>query len=522
MKTMRAWPWLACLLLISSTGRVSAGPIELFNQAVADPTMPQQIIAPFMYGGGGMFISKDGGKSYGLLCSTAADVSLFNANPTVALSGGSLFMGVFGALWRATKEGCDFAKVPELAGNYVSAVARDPFDPMRTYVTTSNNPEMKGPNGIWMNDAAKGAAFTAIGSKDPILINTLHVVRVGEKRRFYETGVNVDSADAQYFVRVSNDEGATWAEHEYKLDQFGPKDKLAEFSIMAIDPQNPDRLIGRVKRSSMVDTVLYSPMQGQPGSWMQLAEVKAFEAVAFTPDGKLFFGDNDQASKALLVVEKPGDAPKMLSSNWKVGCLTYDSARQRLLGCYDFRLGTVDQSTGELSVELDMRCAEHFNDCPNKAPEQLKADCQGQLLQDFCNLSHYPLAPLCGGYDRGTDQESFFNELTFTCSAGKVINKPDGGAQAGSGASAVAGASADAGSSTTPPTAGSGGIRANATPAGQGALAGARAPAASAPTKSGGCGGCVAAGGAESDLGSAFLCLAALAVLARRRARKGA
>lgn len=519
MKMKRAWTstWLACLALVFNAGRVHAGPIELFNEAVVDPALPQQIIAPFMYGGGGMFISKDGGKRYGLLCSTATDVSLLNANPSIALSGGSLFMGIFGALWRGSKDGCDFAKVPELDGDYVSAVARDPIDPMRTYVTTSNNPSMKGPNGILMNDAAKGMTFIAFGSKGDYLINTLHVAKNGEARRFYQTGVKIGEKEPLYYVRVSDDDGATWTDHEYKLDQFGPKDALAEFAIMAVDPKNPDRLIGRVKRSSMVDTVLYSPMKGQPGSWVQVAEVKAFEAVAFTPDGRMFFGDNDQSSKALLVVEKPGDAPKMLTDTWKVGCLTYDSARERLLGCYDFRFGTVDQTTGALAVELDMRCAERFNECPNKSQEQLHEMCKGQLLQDFCNLSHYPLAPLCDGYDRGADQDSFLRELTFTCEAGKVINKPDTVEQIPVGNGGAAGAPAPvAGSTAAAPAAGSGGRGAagqSSTPTS--GAGGAAAPPSTPPEN----GGCAVAAGGDNGLSEAFLCLLALGSVRRRRGR---
>jgi MYXO-CTERM domain-containing protein len=524
MKMTRAWcGCLAALALVMVAGRVHAGPIELFNGAIVNPAQPMSVIAPYQYGGGGFFVSKDGGKNYGLMCTSAIDpITLQNSNPSMTLSAGSLWIGVFGALWHGSKEGCDWAQIPELMGRYVSVVTGDPLDPMRTYAATSDNPDMKGPNGLYVNDAAKGMTFTALGATSDHLINTLHVVKNGTARRFYETGVKLSTmagTDPQYFVRVSDDEGKTWTDNEYKIDQFGPKDMYAEFDIMAIDPQLPDHVIGRVRRTSMVDTVLYSPMQGKAGTWVQLAEITAFDAVAFAPDGKLYIGDSDQTTKSLYVVEKPGDMPKKLTDTWKVGCLTYDTANKRMLGCHDFRFGSVDLTTGLFTNELDMRCAEHWNECPGKDAAAMHEVCGPQLQAAYCGLSHYPIAPVCAGYDQGPDAQTFYDSLDYTCKDGKTVTKPDDTGQAGSSAAGGAPAAGTMGTAGTPAAAGSGGVDHSAHGgAGQAAAAGSVAPSAGAaapqPPKSG---GCSVAAGDDNGLAWAFASLLALCSWRRRR-----
>ena len=46
-----------------------------------------------------------------------------------------------------------------------------------------------------------------------------------------------------------------------------------------------------------------------------------------------------------------------------------------------------------------MRCAEHWNECPNKNAAALHTVCEAQLIAGYCGVTHYPLAPVCDGYD---------------------------------------------------------------------------------------------------------------------------
>ena len=54
MKLVRAsyLPLFALGMLVAPL-RVHAGPNELFYSAEQDPTMPDEIVAPYLYGGGG-------------------------------------------------------------------------------------------------------------------------------------------------------------------------------------------------------------------------------------------------------------------------------------------------------------------------------------------------------------------------------------------------------------------------------------------------------------------------------------
>jgi hypothetical protein len=517
MKMVRAIA-LAVLSSVVLIDHAHAGPIELFKAAALDPSQPDEVIAPYMYGQAGMFISDDAGKDYKLLCSSQISSSVANDQIRVVANGGSIYIGSFDGVYRGDKTGCNFSAVPELVKHFIGDVQVDPLDPKRMYVVTADPSPAN--NGIFMNDGSPGATFSAYGTQEPLFVNTLDVVKNGTARRYYETGVKNDPMTnaVRYFVRVSDDEGKTWVENEYPIGMYGPMDEYAEFAIMAIDPQNIDHVIARVSRSELADTVLYSPMQGKAGSWVMLAEVGVLDAVTFAPDGALYFGDDDQASPGLFVVDKPGDMPRSLSTKWKVGCLTYDAPHQRMLACNDFRFGTADLTSGAFSLLFDMRCAPSFVECPGAMPAH--DVCATQLLAAYCGVSHYPIAPLCDGYDQGQDAAQYRADIGYSCVEGVAVSTPDstdaGASAAGSGGTGVVGpASAGSGGSSVASSAAQGGApAAGAAPA----AAGASAPAPA--TKSGGCGVLFARSDAgRSGLACGALGLLALVLFQRRRRR---
>jgi hypothetical protein len=375
-----------------------------------------------------------------------------------------------------------------------------------------------------MNDASTGATFSPLGTQAAIFINTLHVVKNGTGRRFYETGVKSDadpmSNVVHYLVRVSDDEGKTWTESEYPLAMFGPADMYADFEIVAIDPTNPDHVYGRVHRSEMVDTLVYSPMQGKDGTWTMLAEVGELDAIEFTPEGVLYYGDDDQMRPGFFVVEKTGDAPKQLSDKWKVGCLTYDSAKKRMFACNDYRFGTADVTTGVFTSQFDMRCAKEFQECPG-ATKSAHDACEGQLLAAYCGITHYPLAPICAGYDQGPGAPEYIAELDYSCQDGFPVFKPDGagtsGGSAGSGAAGTGptGAAAVSGGGGSVAQAGASAAGSSA-PAAAGKASVAAGAAAPAPATSGGCG--VMPGQSNGAVWAAFGVLAFAFFRRRQRA----
>jgi hypothetical protein len=506
---------LACCLLLAGTAH--AGPVELFSGVSAEPNT---VVLQYAYGGGGFFISSDGGAHFRLLCSAAIDPVARGVRDDgkLYLAEDAIYLGVFDGVWRGDKNGCGWQKMPEMNKQWIGAITGDPVDPKLTYLITTTGIDamtnMKAKNGIYTHDGS-GAPWTALGTQAELFLNTLHVVKSGAGKRFYETAVRnvntTDSAgnsveDTHYLVRVSDDNAKTWAEYEFgAADQFGVPDSYAVMQIVAVDPTNPDQIVASVVRSMELDDLVYSASQGKPGSWVKLAQVKDLKAVAFTPDGKLFYGDNDQDTPGLFELDTLDGMPKRLSDGWKVGCLRYDTDHSRMYACQNWQFGTADLSSGAFTALLDMRTADKFVDCPGATP---MADlCQQQLLMAYCGPAHYEYAPVCSVYDR-----PWLEPLGGSGGANSSGAGGNGGA-AGTATSATGGTGAAVGGS------GSAGRVSVAGASGQAATAGSAGSSSDAKS---GC-SCSAPGARGTFSDGLTACLGALAVLCgwRRRRRAG-
>jgi MYXO-CTERM domain-containing protein len=476
---------------------VHAGPIELFYTAEQDPMMPEEIVAPYLYGGGGLFISQDAGSTFNLMCYSQVNPKLTQtgaSGPKVLYNNGFIYITTFDGLWKGDKNGCNFMLLPELM-KFVSDVAADPLDNKRVYAVTSvAAPTM---NGIYMSDGTM--PFAAFGSQEAIFVNTIHVVKKGSARRFYETGVLSDGMKVMYSVRVSDDDAKTFTSNTVDLTQYAmSSDEYATFSILAIDPTNPDRLIARIDRdkdSGMKDTVLESVDAGK--TFHKVIDLGDFQAAAFTPDGKLYFGDNDQNERKFYSIDKAGADAQMIGMGWKVGCLTWDESKKRMLACYDFRFGTVDLDKGSFNLSLDMRCAGKFVECPGSSMSAAEA-CKTQLTAAYCGYGHYPAAPVCMPYDTGSDADELVSSAGYGCKDGMVtsdVTPPGSGANgqpltggtntaaagmSGSAATSSAGSPASSSAGKGATTSGSAGISATSGSAGTAATT-------TAATSGGGC-----------------------------------
>ena len=218
--------------------------------------------------------------------------------------------------------------------------------------------------------------------------------------------------------------------------------------MLAVDPNNPDHIVAAVTRDMDVDDLVYSPSQGKAGSWTLLGEVTTLQAAVFKPDGSLVYGDDDQTTPGLFVIDKIGNKPQQISKDWKVGCLQYDATHSRMYACKDWQFGTADLTTGAFSLMLDMRKADKFVECPGKPPA---ADtCKTQLLAAYCGISHYPEAPLCDGYVR----PGYVPAGGSGGASGAAAGGMSGGA-AGTSSAAGTTAMVAAGTTASPVTAGS-------------------------------------------------------------------
>jgi MYXO-CTERM domain-containing protein len=388
--------------------------------------------------------------------------------------------------------------VPELEKRYIRAIAGDPIEPKRTYVVTTN---AMVDNGIYMNDGT--GSFVEFGAQARMFIASLHVVKNAEKRRFYETGVttNAETNTVSYSVRVSDDEATTWTDEAFDPVQFETTEKrVQEFKLVAIDPTDPDRVVGLVVRPDRApDSLVFSRDKGKAGTWERIAEPLLAGAVAFGPDGVLYFGDDNFASKGLFKVSQLGEAPQLISDVYRVSCLGYDAARSRLLGCADnYRFGAFDTSSGELTTLLDLRCAEHVVTCPDN-PE-IQTLCQPPGVE-FCKLDHWVIAPLCCVYERA-DFDTFATSQDIVCEGGVAKQKP---AAAGEGG---------APQYCPKPAAGSGGAAGSS-----GAVAAGSGGTEGGTDKAAGC-GCSSVASAAPGRAATFLALGLFVLCARRHRRR--
>ena len=510
-----AWLWLSAVISALSSTTVQAGPVELLDGVSVDPANPDNLLVSYLHGGGGFFVSQDGGATLKWLCSVGASLPSSNSALITYSSGdGSIYVGSYNGLWRGDKTGCGFAALPEVEKKYIRAITGDPFEAKRTYFVTSNGGMVD--NGIYMNDGS--GSFSAFGTHSPIFLSSLHVVKNGTARRFYETGVvtNIETNTVSFSVRVSDDEAATWTEHAFDPTQFESTEKrVQDFKLMGVDPTNPDRVVALLIRpDKAADALVFSNEQGKAGTWELIASPVVGGAVSFGPDGALYFGDDNFDTKGVFKVEQLGQQPKLLSDSYRVSCLGYDAARSRLLGCADnYRFGTFDTSSGELTTLLDLRCAEHTVECADK-PE-IPMLCQPPGVE-FCKIDHWVIAPLCCVYERD-EFDTFAALQEITCEGGVAKPKPPAAGEGGAPAtppvcpkSGGAGAAAGSGGSGGAAAAGSGGG-----PAAE--SGGASAGAAGSGSSSGGCGCSSVAGGTPER--AALLAWLGLVVLYWRRAR---
>jgi hypothetical protein len=399
---LRTLTWLLATLWISGTAH--AAPVELLDAIDIVPGKPDSLLLRYRWGNGGMFLSDDGGKSFSMICNGFVDGSLRReASAAITRSDGSILLGTFDGMWRGTADGCTWASVPMFAGKWVNDFVYDPRDPDRVYTITSSGGQQ---NGVYVNELGSDE-WKPVGGQDEVLINRLHVVKLGKDGlRIYQSIVRGEilmlDADGgiadrapNYIVRYSDDLGETWTEHE-----FGKTD--ATVRLLAVDPTDPERIVVGLLRDPLsgeaaLDELLWSDAAGEPDSFTKLGEVETLGGLSFAPDGRLFYGDHDQDSPALYAVAKLGDAPKTLSTDFKVGCVRYDTMTDSLYVCQDTVLGKVDPNTGAFSEVYDIKQADQFAKCG--AEGELRATCKSVLLVNFCNITHYYCAPLCADYE---------------------------------------------------------------------------------------------------------------------------
>lgn len=432
----------ALVLICSMTEPAHAGTPEYFRRVAADTQTPGSIVVGYDYGGGGFFFRSSADGKFELLCSSAIEAGLRDMDVwgLRELPDRRILLGLFNGLLASDPGRCAWSRVAQLEGRWVTDIVADPDDPAVSYLITSSGDR---PNGMYRNDGTS-ADWALRGQELPSFLTRLLIVKTAEGKRFYQSAVvpQVGQQRSQYSMRVSNDEGMTWAEHA-----FGETD--GSMRLVAVSPHDPDHVVVVVIRSAAMapDDLLFSKSRGETGSFVKIGTVTTFGGATFEPDGTLYYGDTDQATPGVFKVAQLGEAPVRLSDPIRVGCLKYDADRQLLYACRDWLFGTVDVQSGAFETLVDMRKAERFLDCPDQAATA--ARCEAQLVLNYCGSGHYPDAPLCDRYALDAGAHSGPSGPPAGLDAGPAVG--DGGA----GVGGSAGASGRAGAGSGAPQAGS-------------------------------------------------------------------
>jgi hypothetical protein len=467
MNRRSVWIWTRACLIGSALAAVVpssawAGPVEVFNSIEVASGNPDRVTARWINGDGGIFISTDRAASFEMSCYTAVTGDLMGRSVQAfkTATDGSACVGTVDKTYCSNPEGCGWKEATELSGRWISDFAEDPIDKNILYLVTGT---AEGDNGVWSRESPT-AMWKPLGTQLPAWFSRVFVVKNGAGRRIYvssQENVMVEGTDGgpamqvpKYFIRYSDDNGVTWTSHYY-----GEVPDRTNLRLVGVDPTNPDRIVILLVRTAeqLTDDLFYSDKRGEPGSYVKIGTVTQYSGVTFMPDGTLWYGDNDQMTPALYKVPKLGEPPVQLSTAYKVGCVNYDAASERLYVCADWRMGTADVTSGAFNMLFDIRTASKFLECKDEAP--LSTQCAPALRSpNFCDVTHFPAAPVCVEY---------FGTGGSAAAGGAGGNN----AVAGAGGMSVGGSGGESGKSAGTRTGGAGGSSGAAGSAGGGKAA---------------------------------------------------
>jgi hypothetical protein len=457
------------LVALCTGSRVHAGPVEQMVELAYPPGKSDSMLVRYLNGGGGLFLSTDSGKTWGLQCNTAfLGPGGRVQGPIAVLGDKSLLLLSSSGVFHSDASGCGFkAESPDLTKNLVDFTLH-PTDPMKVYGAISDPAGMSG-----LVVRAADGTWTPVGIKDAPSPLSLRVVMHEAGLRVYEIAVKMSTAmgaagtgavTPEYVLRVSDDEAKTWQEYPLAVDANGrPR-------LRGVDPTNPERLLIVIDRSNATDSVLLSKDGGKTTT--KYLEVDEFGGLTFAPDGRVWIGDlgltsGSSMTRGLYKAANLDAMPERLGqATYPVQCLGWAADTNTLYACQRFWFGNVNQETGEFTTMMRFTDVPKFVSCPG---EDTAGQCKLQLCMDYCGPAHFAVAPVCSAYDdpacgkpvalmEAGDSEVPSAGTTGSAGSSAAAGSGAAGAAAGAGGMSVAGSTATAGTGTAGTTSGAAGV----------------------------------------------------------------
>ena len=271
---------LALLVLAPPVARAN-GRFPKAQQIVTVPGSDGKTV--FLRATFGVLVSRDAGATWSWLCEQAMGFSGTWDPPIAATKDGRLWIGLPDGLSSTTADGCDVARVPELAGEQVVDLATEPAGD-RVVVVTSTPGK---PSHVWRRPTAS-APFARLGLGVPGKSFDTVEVAPSKPTRVYATAAPLGGGRRAHLFR-SDDGGATLTELDVTLAHDG------RLFISAVDPKDPDRIF--VRHTNELGTDLLLSKDGGASFTSVLQTKTSMFGLAGTADGVTYFAGAGDAAE---------------------------------------------------------------------------------------------------------------------------------------------------------------------------------------------------------------------------------
>jgi hypothetical protein len=475
---MRFRLFFALFALSFAAGDVAhaSGPVERVVQVLLHPNDPNIVVVRWGVASEGFLFSRDGGKTFAAFCSeaitpqaadkdagvdaiTRLSSAQFNGNAATLLDAtGHLQVTQLDGLWSDDATGCTWSR--SIADVWPTSLALDPTTQELlavVNVTTGSGQSIEARSLLIRRDAsgswtpqAEAGELVPHKTGQQAYGGELKVVKTATGTRLYASVQVSQGLTAQQSLLIvrSDDGGKTWVVPRTPVDPA----QAETFTLIAVDPKEPKRVLGALKDDLAADTLLISEDEG--ATFSNYAELREASSVAFAPDGTVYVSDTGDATGVggLWTATQLGMPLTKVANTATFDCAAWSSARNALYVCQGDKLRVFDPATtsfvGDPLIQLGK--VDKLLSCPGADVAQL---CQEQFNfgASWCCTGHYPCAPFCSMYDvtEHNGQRVFCGKsgLTYDLMVGRTCDMEGASSDGGVSSLSDAGTSAaDAGS----------------------------------------------------------------------------